>query len=239
MVIYKAFQWMGGSFSVPKPPASTTSSSAQNGVLMCGPGTFSNLCGGGAPTQVTSGIMMFSPYAPEVWGPDEVQSSTWSIDWEETANTWWPGYQIGTCIYNGCSEATWIWAVIGAIPEGTILKEGRAAERIAEEGVQVAAAVEKAAASGGAEIVASNGTRIVGFTRHGVDRAIGDAASQAGTKPQAILDALRNPTKIVEGIDKQGRPFQVFTGRDARVVVNPETGRIVSVNPLSRRGVQP
>jgi len=97
----------------------------------------------------------------------------------------------------------------------------------------------KVAAKAGAEIVAKNGTRIGGFTRHGVDRAIGDAASRAGTKPQAILDALKNPTKIVEGVDKQGRPFQVFTGQNARVVVNPETGQIVSVNPLSRVGAQP
>ncbi|WP_428309894.1 FG-GAP-like repeat-containing protein [Hydrocarboniphaga sp.] len=95
------------------------------------------------------------------------------------------------------------------------------------------------AAKGAAEIVAKNGTRIGGFTRHGVDRAIGDAASRAGTKPQAILDALKNPSKIAEGVDKQGRPFQIFTGQNARVVVNPETGQIVSVNPLSRAGAQP
>jgi RHS repeat-associated protein len=95
-----------------------------------------------------------------------------------------------------------------------------------------------AAARGGAEIIASNGTRIAGFTRHGINRAIGDAASRAGTKPQAILDALKNPAKIAEGVDKQGRPFQIFTGGNARVVVNPETGQIVSVNPLSRLGAQ-
>jgi hypothetical protein len=52
------------------------------------------------------------------------------------------------------------------------------------------------------------------------------------------LDALKNPAKIAEGVDKQGRPFQIFTGGNARVVVNPETGQIVSVNPLSRLGAQ-
>lgn len=46
----------------------------------------------------------------------------------------------------------------------------------------------------------------------------GDAASRAGTKAQAILDALKNPTKIVEDIDKQGRPFQIFTGQNARAM---------------------
>jgi hypothetical protein len=83
-----------------------------------------------------------------------------------------------------------------------------------------------------AGILAINGTRIAGFTRHGVHRAVGDAALRAGTRPQAILDALKNPKRIVQGIDSRGRPFQVFHGADARVVVNPRTGRIVSVNPL-------
>jgi len=91
-------------------------------------------------------------------------------------------------------------------------------------------------AARGAGIVASNGTKITGLTRHGVQRAIGDAAERAGTRPQAILDALKNPKKIAEGVDSQGRPFQIFTGADARVVVNPQTGQIVSVNPLSGAG---
>jgi hypothetical protein len=91
------------------------------------------------------------------------------------------------------------------------------------------------------EITASDGTKIKGFVEHGVDRAIGDApkgtpGERAGTRPEAILDALKNPTKITGGIDSQGRPFKVFTGQNARVVVNPETGNIVSVNPLSGAG---
>lgn len=88
-----------------------------------------------------------------------------------------------------------------------------------------------------AGIVASNGTRIIGFTRHGINRAIGDAAERAGTRPQAILDAVKNPTsEIVEGIDTQGRPFQIFRGANARVIVNPQTGQIVSTNLLSAAG---
>lgn len=85
-------------------------------------------------------------------------------------------------------------------------------------------------------IVASDGTAISGFTRHGIDRVIGDGAKWAGVKPQALLDALKNPNKITEGVDDLGRPFKVYTGNDARVVVNPETGQIVSVNPLSGAG---
>ena len=87
-------------------------------------------------------------------------------------------------------------------------------------------------------INASNGTGITGFTTHGVDRAVGDNGDRAGTTPQAILDAVQNPQKVTSGVDSQGRPFQIFTGQDARVVVNPKTGKIVSVNPLSGRGAQ-
>jgi len=77
---------------------------------------------------------------------------------------------------------------------------------------------------------------IKGFTKHGIDRAVGDGAKRAGTRPEAILDALKNPTKIKSGIDNQGRPFSIYTGRNARVVINPETRQIISVNPLSGAG---
>ncbi len=85
-------------------------------------------------------------------------------------------------------------------------------------------------------IVAQNGTKITGFAKHGIDRVIGDTAKRAGTKPAAILDALKNPNKIVGGVDPLGRPFEIFTGKDARVIVNPVTGKIISVNPLSGAG---
>lgn len=85
-------------------------------------------------------------------------------------------------------------------------------------------------------LVAEDGTTISGITGHGIDRVIGDGAKRAGVKPQALLDAIKNPTKITEGVDDLGRPFKVYTGRDARIVVNPKTGRIVSVNPRSGAG---
>ena len=99
-----------------------------------------------------------------------------------------------------------------------------------------ARAKKEAPNSGG--IVAQNGTRIGGYAKHGIDRAIGDGASRAGTSPSAILDALKNPSKITSGVDKLGRPFEIFTGNNARVVVNPQTGKIISVNPLGRGGVR-
>ena len=87
-------------------------------------------------------------------------------------------------------------------------------------------------------ITAKNGTRITGYTKHGLDRAIGDGGKRAGASPSSIIDALKNPIKIEKGTDKLGRPFETFTGQNARVVVNPDSGQIVSVNPLGRGGVR-
>jgi RHS repeat-associated protein len=87
-------------------------------------------------------------------------------------------------------------------------------------------------------IQAANGTRITAFSRHGLNRAIGDGVSRAGVSTSAWLDALRQPQQVITGTDQWGRPFQIFVGADARVVVNPTTGLVVTMNPLSRRGVR-
>jgi RHS repeat-associated protein len=90
----------------------------------------------------------------------------------------------------------------------------------------------------GKSIIASDGTAIIGFTEHGVDRALGGALKRAGVKPSAILDALKNPTnKVVKEMDKLGRPSMKYKGANATVVVNPETGKVVSVWPTSGAGV--
>ena len=102
--------------------------------------------------------------------------------------------------------------------------------------VTVVGAEARAAADSGIAITASDGTDVTGFTGHGIQRAIGDNAGRAGTRPQAILDTLRSPTKITQGVDNLGRPYKVYTGSNARVVINPDTGQVVSVNPMSGAG---
>jgi hypothetical protein len=75
----------------------------------------------------------------------------------------------------------------------------------------------------------SNGIKITGFTKHGLNRAI-----ERGVKPDAILDALKNPLKTGEVItDQLGRQSQRFIGRFSEVVVSPQSGKIISVNPTS------
>ena len=76
------------------------------------------------------------------------------------------------------------------------------------------------------------------FTFHGLQRAIGDGAGRAGVKAAAYRDALTNPVSTRSGIDALGRPFMIFRGKSARVVVNPSTGEIISMNPLGRAGVR-
>ena len=53
-------------------------------------------------------------------------------------------------------------------------------------------------------ICTSNGTKVTGYTKHGVDQAISRNGC-LGVKPSAILDALKNPKKIVPKIDGIGR----------------------------------
>ncbi len=96
---------------------------------------------------------------------------------------------------------------------------------------QAAKAIGTNAAKGGIE--AANGLKITGFTGHGVDRAIG-SFGRSGVKPDAIFNALKNPLKINNVVtDQFGRQSQRFIGQFGEVVINPQTGKIISVNPTS------
>lgn len=71
----------------------------------------------------------------------------------------------------------------------------------------------------------------LGFTGHGADRL-----AQRGVRTPDALDAWRNPLKrgpVV--VDELGRPGQKLIGRDATIVINPETNKIVTGYPTSRR----
>jgi len=78
-------------------------------------------------------------------------------------------------------------------------------------------------------VVSKNGIVISNFTKHGVELAI-----NRNVKSDDILDALKNPLKIKDiKIDEMGRQSQRFIGENAEVVVNPNNGKIISVNPTS------
>jgi hypothetical protein len=63
-----------------------------------------------------------------------------------------------------------------------------------------------------------------------------ERANERGVSPEAIIDALHNPIKSKPiRTDSLGRPSQQIIGNQATVVVNPETGKIITVWPTSSR----
>jgi len=82
-------------------------------------------------------------------------------------------------------------------------------------------------------IETSTGIKITGFGKHSLNRAIGDFGRK-GVNPKALLDAIKNPLVVKDAItDGLGRQSQRFIARLGEVVVNPSTGKIISVNPTS------
>lgn len=72
---------------------------------------------------------------------------------------------------------------------------------------------------------------IKGLTSHAVDQAI-----NRGVKPAQIVDAIKSPLKIAEvKVDALGRASQKIVGATATIVVNPATGKIVTVYPTSAK----
>lgn len=70
----------------------------------------------------------------------------------------------------------------------------------------------------------STGIEIRGVAKHAVDRAV-----YRGVNAESALDALQNPVKVGKiKIDDKGQPSQRYLGNKAEIVVNPETGKIIS-----------
>jgi hypothetical protein len=83
-------------------------------------------------------------------------------------------------------------------------------------------------ASSVAKGATSSGIRV---TAHSVEQKINRQVRSADE-----LDALKNPLDVRPvKIDSLGRPSQRYIGERAEVAINPETGRIVSVNPTSSK----
>jgi hypothetical protein len=164
------------------------------------------------------------------WIPDHEGGNTW---WTETVNA---GYQYERERIDRFQEFRRAGANAVAIGAASVVVAGMTLTPGPEE-VIAGAILTRVGVGARVGLVASDGLVIRGFTKHGIDRVLGDGAKRAGVNPRAILDALKNPTKAIKsGVDSKGRPYRVYQGRDARVVVNPETGQIVSVNPSSSAG---
>jgi len=111
-------------------------------------------------------------------------------------------------------------SIIGTAGAGTISNASKAG-LVTTETVEASKSI----------ICTENGIEITGFTRHGLNRAI-----ERGVKTDGILDAVKNPLKTGKVVtDKLGRQSQRFIGKQSEVVVNPENGKIISVNPTSSK----
>jgi hypothetical protein len=73
---------------------------------------------------------------------------------------------------------------------------------------------------------------LVGYTRHGVDRAL--FRDNVGVSPQSILDTWNNPIKVKFKVDNSGKSFKIY-GKDSTIVVNPQ-GEVVSCWAKGKEG---
>lgn len=76
-------------------------------------------------------------------------------------------------------------------------------------------------------------TRIRGLTRHGRDQIYGRDGGR-GVSGSAILDAVRNG-QVTRRIDRKGRRFIRYRGRNATVNIN-RRGRVITAWPENRNG---
>jgi hypothetical protein len=125
---------------------------------------------------------------------------------------------------------------------GEITRDQYSSENMAEglgglAAAPIAAATMACGASGAcaAAATATIATSVVSKTpkptRHSVNQKI-----NRNVKSSDELDAVNNPLTVKPiKVDSQGRPSQRSIGAKAEVAINPETNKIVSVNPTSSK----
>ena len=86
-------------------------------------------------------------------------------------------------------------------------------------------------------IETANGIKIQGKSYHFIDRVIGSIHQKRnGVQIKDIVEALTNPdeiTSITEGANGRSQKY-ILKGK-CSVAINPDTGRLIQVNPLTRR----
>ena len=79
-------------------------------------------------------------------------------------------------------------------------------------------------------VKAVDNVEITGISKHTTERAI-----ERGGTIQTLTDALINPLEVTNTkYDKGGLPSKQYRGAVSTVVVNPDTGNVVSTNPTRR-----
>ncbi len=121
------------------------------------------------------------------------------------------------------------------IPGGSLLNPGAGdGEKVLDVALSAIPGMGLVDDAGKAVVKTANNLEVSKFSIHAVNRAI-----DRGVKPGAILDALKNPLKVGDVItDDLGRQSQRFIGQKAEVVINPNTGVVVTLNPTSIKKAQ-
>ena len=84
--------------------------------------------------------------------------------------------------------------------------------------------------------VTSNGLKITGKSKHFIARTIGSVEQRRnGVSIEDALGALTNPIKVDAIRNNANGDSQRFIGKAAAVTINPHTGNLIQVNPLSNR----
>ncbi len=78
-------------------------------------------------------------------------------------------------------------------------------------------------------VSATGGSPLTGYTSHGLDQAIGREGK--GVSPGAILDAVKNPLKVVP--QEEGK--MLYRGKDAVVILN-QNGLVISTWARNHNG---
>jgi hypothetical protein len=83
----------------------------------------------------------------------------------------------------------------------------------------------------------SNGITIAGKSDHFIARTIGSVEQKrSGVDVQTALNVLSQPTRVDPIKHNANGSSQRFIGKGAAVTINPKTGRLIQVNPLTSKG---
>ncbi len=121
----------------------------------------------------------------------------------------------------------WDWAALGGNVAGTALPVVTGVGlgiRVVEHSKNVARIASKVTTT--ATTVNKIAGKITGYTRHGIDQAVGRDGGR-GVALSAIRDAVKNPIRVVYKIDRLGRESWSYIGRKGTVVLN-KFGQVVS-----------
>ncbi len=168
------------------------------------------------------------------------RSDSGGMFWETAFDVVSLGFSIWEVVQN--PKDPWAWAglvgdAIDLLPivtgVGETTRAIKAANKIADTADNAVDAIK-----GGSKVVDDVlpiGGKITGYTKHGLNQAIGRDGG-IGVATKAMLDTVKNPLKIVEQEGKYGKTLK-YVGKNAVVILN-EVGEIVTTYAKGSAGLR-